>query len=206
MPFVPAPNVAMVEMRAVRNLQKVENRITVDCFAEPSPTMLEDLAVACWNWWEGDYAPLLVSECILSEVVATSLHEENGPQFTYAPDTTTTGTLVAVPLPNEVSFCVSLRSGFRGRSARGRFFVLSLGDSQMQTTNTIKATAADDLTGAVQVLIGNIAALGFAMSVVSYRTNNAPRVGGPVYFPITSAIATDFGVDSMRSRKPGVGQ
>lgn len=206
MPFVPVNNVAMVEMRCLRNGQKIENRVMVDLFAEPTPELLEDVAIVCWNWWENEYAPLLHTEVHLTEVVATSQHEADGPQFTYAPDTTTNGTMGGFALPNEVSYCVSLRSAFRGRSARGRFYTLSISDAQLEDTNTMTGAAADALTSAVQILISDLNTAGYKLIIVSYRTNNAPRVGGPVKFIVQSAVSADLILDSQRRRKPGVGE
>ena len=205
MPFVPAPNIIMVEMRALRNGQRVENRIMINATGEPQPADLSDAAIMCWNWWENTYAPLLNEDTQLSEVVATSLHEQNGAQFTYAPDTTTTGTFTGPALPNEVSLCVSLRTGARGRSARGRFYVLSISDDQRLDNNHVTTAVAGAFAQAVRDLNALIIGNGWLMVIVSYRANKVPRPGGPVYFQVTNAIVVDTIVDSMKSRKPGVG-
>jgi len=152
-----------------------------------------------------DYAEHLSTGVGLREVVLTSLHEQNGAQVTYAPDATTTGDLTGVALPNEVSFCVSLRTGNRGRSARGRWYWLSVNQSQMVDDNNLTTQALGDLPGDMNALMAAIEAISFMPVIVSYRTNNAPRVGGPVYFPITNCTAVDSTVDSMKRRKPGVG-
>lgn len=206
MAFVPAPNQVLVEWRMIRAGQKIENTLHVNMLAEPVISEMTDLAVACWDWWENTLAPLTSVGVLLVSVVVTSLHEADGVQYTYAPDTTTTGEIVGLSLPNEVTLCVSLRSGHRGRSARGRFYVPSLVFDQMLDENNVEAAAVDAFRTALQQLINDVTDLGKQANVVSYRTNNAPRPGGPVYFPYTSAVVVDSIVDSMKSRKPGVGE
>jgi len=51
MPFVPAPNIVMVEWRCTRNNQNIENRLMVDMLNEPFVSDMQDLSVVCWNWW-----------------------------------------------------------------------------------------------------------------------------------------------------------
>lgn len=205
MPFVAAPNIAMIEWRCSRNGQNIENRLMVDMLEEPTAGSLSPLSVLAWNWWENDHATLLSSEVNIREVVCTSLHTQNGPQVTYAPDSTTFGLVGGFELPNEVSLCVSLRSGARGRSARGRWYMLSLTDGQMAGTNDVTAAHATACAVSLTNLITTLTGAGLLPVVVSYRTNNAPRPGGPVYFPITTALVVDTIVDSMKRRKPGVG-
>jgi len=205
MPFVPAPNIIQIEMRAVRNGAQVENRIMYDMLAPVTPTNLQDVAIAAWNWWENDYADFLSASVNLKEVVCTDLTVHEGAQYTYAPDTTTVGGIVGLALPNEAAFCVSLRTGHRGRSARGRFYTLSVVFDQMADDNFLEPTAAENFRASVGRLMVNLTAEGGLPVIVSYITNNAPRPGGPVYFPITNVTVVDNEIDSMKSRKPGVG-
>jgi len=112
---------------------------------------------------------------------------------------------VGLALPNEAAFCVSLRTGHRGRSARGRFYTLSVVFDQMADDNFLEPTAAENFRASVGRLMVNLTAEGGLPVIVSYITNNAPRPGGPVYFPITNVTVVDNEIDSMKSRKPGVG-
>jgi len=206
MAFVPAPNIVQCEMRATRNGQQIENRIMVDALSVPDNAMLLDIATIAWEWWRDEYAAVLPSSINLREVVCTDMSSQNGGQVTYAPVTNIVGGITGGGLPNEVAVCVSLRTGVRGRSARGRLFTLGVAGSQMADENTINATADSLITTAVQALINAIAAKNYVPVIVSYRSNNAPRPGGPVYFVITSAVIVDRVVDSQKRRKPGVGQ
>jgi hypothetical protein len=205
MAFIPAPNVVQVEMRALRNAQNIENRIMIDVLTPPTPTILEQVATICWDWWELMYAIVLSNGVLLRETVATDQSELNGGQFTYAPDTTTTGLRTGLAFPNEVAVCISLRTGSRGRSARGRLYTLSVSANQMVDENNLSSVAAAEIASVGNDLITRITAAGYLPVIVSYVSNKVPRPGGPVYFPITSAVLVDNQVDSMKRRKPGIG-
>jgi hypothetical protein len=205
MAFVPAPNIIEVEFRYLLNAQKCENRLMVDNLAAVDAAALEATAILCWNWWETEYAPAISASCLLSAVVATDLTTIDGEQFTYAPDGTTTGGNTGGAMPNEVALCVSLKTGHRGRSARGRWYLAGLPREAMVDDNNVTTGYASDVADHLQTLINDISTAGQAAAIVSFISEGAPRPGGPVYFPITSATVSDTLVDSMKSRKPGVG-
>ena len=204
MAFVAAPNIIMVEFRQTMASQQIESRIMLDNFAAPDAAALEAAAVAGWNWWENDLAPNLTVDVTLREVVATDMSLIDGAQFTYAPDANTTGALSGPTLPNEVTICLSFRTGNRGRSARGRMFISGLPDNSRDTPNTISTTYASAILASGAALL---AAFDTSpqLVIVSYVSEGAPRPGGPVYFPVSSVVLTDRVVDSQRRRKPGVG-
>lgn len=204
MPFIPAPNIMEVEFRYLIAGQKCENRIMVDRLAPVTPADLEAVAILAWNWWEGTYGANVGSNVTLASVVATDLTVDTGAQFTYAPDTTTTGSKPA-PLPNESAFCLSLRSDSRGRSARGRWFAGSLSGNDRSDPNTLTAGYVSDFVSAMNNLRSQLDTAGTPWVIVSYRHDRVVRPGGPVYFPVTNVIAVDNVIDSMRPRKPGVG-
>jgi len=205
MPFVPVANTAMVEMRATMQGQHIENRVMVDALIPITPEILESIALTCQTWWEDEYAPLLSNQVSLVEVVATDLTSAEGPQVSVSPAIPTSGANSDLTYPNEVSLCISLRTGGRGRSARGRFYKLSLNQSQMSATNEVTAAHAAACVAALNGLRDAISTAGYNLIIVSYRHDNAPRPGGPVKFTVTHATVVDNIVDSMRRRKPGVG-
>lgn len=205
MAFIPAPNIIMVEGRCTRNGQSIENRWHFNNQGTVLEADLQDMAILVWNWMENTYFPLLSSEVQLNEVVATDLTTLTGGQYSYAPDATTFGAVGGYELPNEVSIAVSLRSASRGRSARGRSYVLSLTDSQMADTNHVLSSHASALAAAFNTLIASADTIGRPLTIVSYRSEGIVRPGGPVYFPVVNAVVVDTVVDSMRRRKPGVG-
>jgi len=204
MAFVPAPNIVMVEIRATLGGQKIENRVMVDALTTPTASIVSDICNVVNVWAQGTYFDQLPDAVALTEVVATDLTVENGDQITITPVGPFVGALLGTTMPNEVSFCVSLRSSSRGRSARGRAYVLGLVQSDVNGNN-LSSTRAEGLRSAFEELKTVINEAGWALTIVSYRHNNAPRVGGPVYFLVETVVVTDLVVDSMRRRKPGVG-
>lgn len=204
MAFVPAPQIVRVEVRALKAGQQIENVFDIDALTTVTPTIVDDICNKVNVWAQSDYFDHLPSTVTLREVVATDLTDQNGYQHTITPEGTFTGALNSDPMPNEVSFTITHKSSSRGRSARGRSYVLGLIKGDV-SENLFSGVRAGELVADFNTLRDAIADGGYAWVVVSYRTNNAPRPGGPVYFPIVTNSYADLVVDSMRRRKPGVG-
>lgn len=204
MPFVAAPNIVSVEVRALLDGQHIENRFTIDALTAVTPTIVADITNVVSNWAQATYFDQLPAQVQLSEVVGTDLTTDTGSQHSIAPESAIFGTASGAAMPNEVSLAISLRSASRGRSARGRSFVLALSRDGV-TGNNVSAGYGGALVAAFATLLDAITTEGWAWVVVSYRHDGALRPGGPVYFPITNVLITDNTVDSQRKRKPGVG-
>lgn len=204
MAFVPAPNIVMVEVRAQQAGQKIENRFMVNVLTDPTGPILASVAQAVMLWAQGTYFLNVTNNVSLTEVVATDMSQQDGAQWTELPSAPTQGSAGNDPMPNEVAYCISLRSGSRGRSARGRWYAFGL-DKELVNQNVVEGTYRTAITGALQSLISVIEGLGYLFVIVSYVANGAPRPGGPVYYPVLTAVTADDIVDSMRKRKPGVG-
>lgn len=205
MPFVAAPNIILLEWRYTLFGQKCENTMHLNNFGDPTAAQLQVEAINAWNWWENTYSVSISENCALREVVATDIGSQNGEQYTYAPDTTTVGQATGQSLPNETSLCISLRSASRGRSARGRWFMAGIPDSARVDANNVSSAYATAVVTALQTLIQSTISNSKQMTVVSRVSNGIVRPGGPVYFPIVTALLVDTILDSQRPRKPGVG-
>jgi hypothetical protein len=204
MAFVPAPQIVMVEIRASLDGQNIENRLMVDALGPVSSLVLADITNIVSVWAQATYFDHLPAAVSLREIVGTDLTIQNGEQHTIVPAGAVNGALVGDPMPNEVTFSVQFKSAARGRSARGRAFVLGLLKSEV-VGNFITEPRADSFVSDFGILGSALGTEGYSWVVVSYRTNKAPRVGGPVYFPISAVSYADRLVDSMKRRKPGVG-
>jgi hypothetical protein len=206
MTFVPAPNVVMVEERGLLDGQFVENRFYVNVLHEPTSADLIAIASAMGTVITTEWVPILPTTWSLREQFMRSMHEENAVQLTFP---VTPGTVVGengnAQLPNNCTLCVSLRSSFAGRSARGRFYWPALHEAQV-VGNTVNTSDAADIVQAVQAIDVQLSAIGYDLIICSFITNGAPRVGGPVYFSVNSIFVTDFVVDSQRRRLPGRGR
>jgi len=189
----------MVEIRATKDGIPVENRIHVNCFHDPTAADLAAIANAVAVVVNNDWRDALPSDLNLREVFVRSLQTQNGITHTLAFGQPAPGLFTGEPLPNEVSFCAKLTSLFSGRSARGRLYWMGLSIDQV-AGNFVIAANANNIQAGLRNMRDAIAALGFAWVIVSYRSNNAPRVGGPVYFIVQDAVFVDTKVDSQRGR------
>ena len=203
MPFVAIPNVIMAEVRATLDSQHIENRFMVGTLAAPDATSVAAVATIVESWATTTYFPLLPDAVQLNEVVATDMSVVGGIQITTIPASTVTGGAGSGAMPNETSFAISFRTGRRGRSFRGRAFVLALLRGFV-VANTLNPVAVSNFESAFQTLISDLVAGGFRLVVVSTRSGLAPRPV-PISTDVLLAVATDSTVDSMRKRKPGVG-
>lgn len=205
MPFIAAPNIVQCELRGILDGQHVENRIYVNCLHEPVIGDLNAIAGALSNSVSSNWVPLMPTSWRLNEFFLRSLQSINAIQATYPqPSGSFTGTDTNPQLPNNCTICVSLRSNFAGRSARGRLYWQALTEGNV-TGNTVLTSPGNAIVSAVQSLDVNITALGFEWSIVSFRSNGVVRPGGPVYFPVNGVLLVDNTVDSQRRRLPGRG-
>lgn len=204
MAFIPAPGIVQCEVRALLDNQRIENRVMVDTLTTVTPEIVAEVANIFNNWVQGTYFDHLPQAVSLTEVVCTDMSSDTGSQHSIAPTGPFVGALSNAPLPNEVTFCVSLRTASRGRSARGRFYVLALQGADV-TGNNLAAGRAVTFVDDINTLRDVMAGEGWRLVIVSYRHDNIVRPGGPVYFPVTNGLAVDLTVDSQRRRRPGVG-
>jgi len=204
MPFVPAPNIVRLEIRATKAGQKIENRLHINCFHEPTMADFSAIHSIVVTSVTSAWVPQLPGDLTLNSNFFVSLHEENGIQLEAPYAAGLVGTNLGQAAPNQNTICVSLRSGAAGRSARGRLYWMGLTEEQYNG-NVMDAPDLTAIVGAVDNLRAQLIAGGYHWMIVSYIHNNAPRVGGPVYFDILSVLAVDNVLDSQRRRMPGHG-
>lgn len=199
MPFVPAPNIVQVEIRATKAGIPIENRIHVDVLHTPTPADLGSIETAVATAVNADWPALLPTDVTITELVQRSLQTQNDISRTLQFGGPLVGTAGGEPLPNECTICAKLTSLFTGRSARGRLYWLGLTIDQV-TTNHVSALVLNDIQDALRNIRNALTAVGFRWVVVSYINNGAPRPGGPVYFQVQDAVFVDDVVDSQRGR------
>lgn len=200
MPFVPAPTIVKLSFFYTLNGQPAMNRIHVKTGSTlPTQTECNAIALSAADWYEGNVVTLVHPNMILREVQAMSIAEANGPQAIVSAGMPMPGTLGQAGLPGNNAFCVSLRTGLTGRSARGRWYWAGLTEGQV-VDNTVNSGTVTSIVAALDNLIDAIRSGPIEPVIVSFVSNGVPRVGGPVYFVINDAIAVDDVVDSQRGR------
>jgi hypothetical protein len=205
MPFVPAPNIVEVQLRATFDGQQVMNRIHVNVLHAPTEADCAAVAAAVGDWWDTNVQALVATNVVMREIYVKSVATANGPEATFSAGFPLVGTKAGDSLPNNVALAVSLRTGLTGRSARGRWYWYGITEDQVDANTMMGGTIAS-IDAAITNLLNEIEALGFLWVIVSYIANGGPRVGGPVYFTVNTITVVDSTVDSQRRRLPGRGR
>lgn len=147
-----------------------------------------------------DYIPILHDGVNYVETVVRGLENVNDFEAT-ANANAGLGSLTGAPLPNNVSLCVTLRSGLTGRSARGRFYAMPTNAAQQSGLNTFSSSYALDVEAFLTTIKAGASGIGWTMAIISRWHDNAKRAAG-VYFPVTTLGARNFLMDSQRGRLP----
>ena len=203
MPFIPVPNTAMVEFRMTLDDQHVENTIYVQGTVEWNITSLATLATSCQAWWLTNYAPNVSEEVVLREVVATSLENETAAQATVSGDGAN-GTNTSGSMPSNVTLTVSFRTGLRGRSFRGRNYVVGVPQDQVVDINHVQSSYAAAWIDTYSELLEGTFEEGQQWVIVSRFEDGSPRETGIASEVLTVTVVDDV-IDSQRRRLPGRG-
>lgn len=200
MAFQSAPDCVEAVFAYTINLSPAVQVWTFKYSTYPTLTPLTNLAVALCLAWETNVLPLQGNHVDFAGVTVKGLTLQNDISV-YSPPSTSSGGIVGSPLPANVAFCVSFRSGLTGRSARGRTYFGGLVQGQLATDeNYLGVVAASSFVDAAEQ-VAAAAPAGWAHVVVSRFANGTARPTA-VTFPVNSYIATDRRVDSQRGRLP----
>jgi hypothetical protein len=187
------------------NAQSVENTIWarfLDPYTATEMALLGDNMIL---WWGDEYAPLVSAAVQLREVVVTDMNSATGPQTTSVPPAPLTGGSTANIVPGNVTLSVSFRTANRGRSFRGRNYVVGLTED-MVAGNDFVAGITASWQAAYEALIPAIAASDAEWVIASRFSGVNPTTGEPIprttgiATPVTSVIVVDNFVDSARRR------
>jgi hypothetical protein len=214
MPFVPVPNVALIEAVYTQDAQVMENTMYFQHTGTPTLADLQALADAVNVAIRGSLLPLLSTTIQLLRVVGTLLDVAEGLQVFSTDSLPAAGADNSAPIPSDVSFAISFKTAQRGRSFRGRNYMLGLHRDALGTSiNTITTAFSNAATAAYDDIAAAGADFGWEMGVVSRFSGftivdgkkvPTPRTTG-IFTPITSITVSDNTVDNQRRRLPGRG-
>lgn len=205
MPFVPVPDTVLIEIRMTANGQQVENTLwarATDPYGAPEMTLLGDNILV---WWQDEIEPLVSSGVQLREIVVTDMATASGPQVSVVPPSPVTGDNTANIVPGNVTMSVSFRTANRGRSFRGRNYIVGLTEDQV-TGNDFAAGVTTLFGDAYTALLPVIASSAFEWVVASRFSGVDPVTGDPIprttgiATPVTTVVVVDNFVDSARRR------
>lgn len=210
MPFVPVENTALVEMRYTYQGEPVENTLYFLSEIAFDVAALNALGLACRDWWTTFLFPLQSVHVSLREVFVTDLTSDISPAVSITAGLPSAGSIAGEAMSNNVAPCISFKTANRGRSFRGRNYLVGINIDQV-SGNAIVGTYATAMTSAYEELFSIAGALDLTWVVVSRFSGftivdgkkvPTPRAAG-LATPIVSVLFTDLTVDSQRRRLPG---
>jgi hypothetical protein len=203
MPFIPVPGTALIEVVVSLDGQTCENTLYFNKAGAWTAEDLTALGNAVITWWADNMAPLISSAVTFVLVRATDLTTDTSASVVVPPAVALAGGNSGAPGPNNSAFVLKFNTAGRGRSSRGRNYVLGFSELDV-TISHISSVLADQFKAAYTDLFSVATEQGVVWSVVSRFLDNAPRAEG-ISIPILSVNYTDLVVDSQRRRLPGRG-
>jgi len=199
MAFVPVPQVMKVVPEYVYpGGNFAYNTFYVAAESEVVLGSLEDVVGAVDGWFS-EFADLFVANTVkLTRITATDLTEAGGLQYTLDLGAGVPGANVGAVLPANVTIATSFRTGFSGRSNRGRSYWVGLTEG-MVTGDFVLDVQAEGIRQAWADLGAALTTLSYTHVVVSYVSNGVPRVT-PQIRPVTEYLMVDTRVDTQRRR------
>ena len=198
MAFIPVPESWAVTIRftATGLRPKTMNFHVLDNNFNGSSVSANLLAAAVETWVAAEYAPTYGPGLIVSNIQVRDASQQNGVVVDFGVNEP--GTNAGTGLPGNVAFAVSLRTGFAGKSYRGRMYHPWLSEQDV-TGNSFAQAAADTIITAWETLNTTLGASDWQIAVASKYTNGAPRPAG-VATPVSAFIYTDLNVYTQRRR------
>lgn len=208
MPFIPVAATAMVEFIYTSISGVSENTLyfrRVD-LGSPSEEAMGDLCAGLQAWWLTHLEAIQPVSYTLTEIVATNLETATSPAVAFPVGFP--GIDTGSALPSQDTLCISFRTNQRGRSYRGRNYVIGLQENQVvfDTVDLAVATAwVDAYADLPTFLPGGLGAPEWTWVVVSRFTNGEPREFG-IATPIFEVQVVNRFIDSQNRRLEAHGE
>jgi len=198
MPFQAVPDTVEVLVSGTFNGIPWQNTFYYNYVTPPDEEQLGDLLDDLNDVITSDWLPLMPANVAVTSLYARDLASEVAAQALLGL-IGSVGSASGAALPTFNSLAISRRSGFTGRSARGRIFWVGFTEAQV-SDNTVDGTVLNDIVAAIEAFDAAANLASFTPVIVSRYTAGALRPTG-VTFDIQTWFATDNKVDTRRSRK-----
>lgn len=203
MAFIPVPNTVLVELVYNQLGQVTENTLYFQGAAPWTVDDMVDLAEQIKAWWITELEAVVPNTIALTAVKVTDLSSQTAPGIIDVNGLPNYGGSVEPALPNHVTATVNFTTALRGRSFRGRNYIIQLNEGQV-VGNTINPGPVEFWVASYMALPEYVISNGAEHVVVSRYANKQPRVTG-VATPVTGYTMPNI-VKSQRRRLPGYGQ
>lgn len=204
MAFIPVANTAKIEAVYWNGNSYSENVFHFKASAALDEAALVDLAEDLHSWWTTSARGFMPPTLFLSKIIVSDLTSESAPAIEYTAGLPSPGTSSGTILPMNVTAAVKWTTGYRGRSYRGRTFMVGLIEENVTGDQIISAALAN-YKGVFEYLLNNtFSQVDGGLAVVSRYHNNAPRSQGVA--TLITDVDIDPTIDSQRRRLLGRGQ
>lgn len=208
MAFVPAVDTARVCVNQTLHGQLICNILhftKAGGWSAADLTALANAVIAAWNTRVG---PVQSTDVQYTNVQARDMSAQDAEIIEVPFPALSGGDVVGAALPGNCATCVSFRTGFGGRSRRGRIYLSGLVESLI-TGNQLSEGHRNTIQQNMNAFIADMLAAGFQLAVASYFSGVAPGGGSlpratALVTPILTALV-DGWVDSQRRRLQGRG-
>jgi len=206
MVFVPAVNTvnAFMEFGMPNNVLAGNSLWIRDQLGQPTAARLELLCELLKNWWNTQMKTAVSNEIALVRINARDMTVQNGVVLDYTVGLPIAATGNSPSMPANVTIAITLRTGFAGRTRRGRLYHIGLTEAQV-VGNYISVAAQQFIQNAYRLLRSQYLMPNSFEWVVCSRFNNGQPRQQALLTPITEIFMIDRRVDSQRRRLPGVG-
>jgi len=164
-------------------------------------TDLSNVTGIASDWWTSDFKAFMTANNTLSNITATDISSQGGPQDVLT--ISEVGTATGGSLPLNVAIVASLRTAKRGRSYRGRAYISGLPLTSTNNINQLDATKITTLLGDLATLQNDLDAAGYDIVVASKQHNGVTT--NPAETNEVIDIVMDANLDSQRRRLTGRG-
>lgn len=199
MSFQSAPNMASAAIDGVIGTKTIDNVLNFKYVGIAyDQAALDLLSAAVDNWVGNNYIPLIAVGVDYVQTRVRGLTNVIDLSSVNAASAGS-GTASGATLPANVTACITARTGFTGRSARGRFYAFPNTQSALLTLQTWNSTYTTALATALNQLILDAGVAGWTMVVLSRYTLGAARATA-IGTPIANWVVTNTKIDSQRNR------
>lgn len=198
MAFIPVPDTAKLVMRMSQFGRIYTNTTYWKKSAGWTLGDLNELASQAYLAWETHVLPNQSTAVVLLAPYAYDMSAIDGAVGTYDPPSTENGGNASPALPGNVTATVTLRTGGRGKSSRGRIYHIGLTEGDVTNNAIILATRDTILTGYENWWTDTEFETSSDLGVVSFQLNNVVR--NPGVFQLVTGLSMDEGIDTQRRR------